>query len=265
MVMRMIADREFTDPEFLGRHVYGMTESQARDIIKIRTWDQFRDACRGLQGVDHLVIYTHGNPGSLIISNHDRPFSTLRDFLTGMPQINTISLEGCNVAQDPSNMGVLGRLFRARTVSAYNMYHMVETVSVTIPQGTNAQEMAPIRDGLRPYRPFFATSLEREEDLQNARGAWTGEAGQHEVYCEWFRIDRINASPTLGTFGRPPRGFHARHTAELVELSEIRGLPGARALPSYHFKRVVITMNDAPSRQAVPPTERRAPDPRPTR
>lgn len=258
MTLHMIADRDFPRAEELARYVYGMPRGNVRRrITRISTWTQFRNAARNLRGVDHLVIYTHGDAGSLILNGENKSFSLVRDFLSGMPQIAEISLEGCNVGRDPRNMAVLGRLFRARKVNAYNMYHVVNHVGIRIPRGMNRDGLAQVRGVLDDYRPFFATSLADGSDLQRAQNAWAGDPGRYRVFCEWFRREFDSTPPTLSAFGGAPRGYFTRASATQVTHQDNGNLPGPSDELMAPLRRVTVELPAAQPAQA--PARRQSP------
>lgn len=168
MALKMIADASFGDAQLLAQVVYGMAPAAVHKdgIIRVSNWEQLKQRLKELRGVDHLIMYFHSSSGSLIIGRHLKEFGTLPQFLGEMPQIDEISMEGCNAGDDPKELAALGRVFRAKKIHAFNYFHVTQVVRVQIRKNADTRVRISERAGVKEKLPFFARSQGSGADLQ---------------------------------------------------------------------------------------------------
>jgi len=248
--LKMIADHSFSEAIRFAQTVYGMHDAQRGGVIRVRDWNAFRRAARGLRNVDHLIIYLHAAPGEFIINGHHKSFGMLPEFLTSVPRIDTVSLEGCNAGGNPQALGRLGLLFQARRIHAFNYWHVVNTSRAMIPQGADRQAVRQAVASIANLRPFLARSQADGSDLQGGADFLDGRPGNYHLFYEWFRINNSAALPPAGMMGGRPRGYFRRQDATQQTLANSDALPGTSNAPTYQFRRVTINY---PVRQATAP------------
>ena len=182
MTTKVISDASFREAPLLAQKVYGLSAQNA--VIPVRDWTQFRNRLRRLSDVDKLVIYTHAGSGELILNGHHRSVGTLPEFLTQMPQIDEIFMEGCRFGADPAEMALFARIFRARKIHAYNQYHVSTVLRVNIPRGTvrESAQMREVHQRLRQMRPFFTKHLNNRADMQNAKHTLKKQPDNYQIF-----------------------------------------------------------------------------------
>ncbi|MFO1155695.1 MAG: hypothetical protein U1E43_02465 [Rhodospirillales bacterium] len=252
MALKMIADASFDDTQLLAKAVYGMAPAAVHKdgIIRVSSWEQLKQSLKSLRGVDHLIMYFHSTSGGLSIERHVKEFGTLPEFLGEMPQIDEISMEGCNAGDDPKALAALGRVFRAKKIHAFNYFHVTQVVAVQISK--NDRVGISERRGVKELLPFFARSQGSAADLQGIDKVLQGTPGTYKLLAEWFREVRDRTPPPPVKLGDlPPKGYKKRSDASERVLQDAPGLPGEDESPVQIFERITIELSAKPAAKQI--------------
>jgi hypothetical protein len=152
-----------------------------KDNIKIiKSWEELKILLRQYSKIDTLALETHGGPGELTIGEIHRldEAKVTQLFSTNMPEISELYLGGCNVGRNPVPLVAFGKLFFAKKIVAWSLFHNVQEVFIVIKERLrNTSEFKAIQD---MYRDYWVGGMPDASKLKRLG------RGKHLFLVEWF-------------------------------------------------------------------------------
>jgi hypothetical protein len=221
------ADFSAAMPLYAAFHLRGAASSSFRGL------DDLVAQLKEYATIERLVIFTHGadgmlgiaddeanlikmmfeDPGGVMVDQNTEPptvyltLENIASLFSGVaPRVTgSLEIDGCNVANWPSQMEVFRALFQAPAILGWNFYHLVNPKPLELTGNETADSIA---------------TMVKFSDVYLASGApdptsFAGQAGQFSTLYEWFR-DSLDSTPPGLTADR--KTFVPRDDADTLEL-----------------------------------------------
>lgn len=134
-----------------------------KSLLAVKSWSDLAKTILRYKKIGHLVLSFHSYGGGLMVGGNIRNLdegSVEKLFFRENNETNTlveiISFDGCNVAQKPSRLYNFAKWFRAKSVSGYTWFIVVQEFWIDIPKGSDE---ASIRKDLEQYRKYVISAL----------------------------------------------------------------------------------------------------------
>ena len=114
---------------------------------QIHSWEALAKEIGKYSGIRDLVLFFHGAGGQLTVGTEawEIDGARVRDLFVNQagsaPHVENITLLGCNVGRKPAAMVEFGGLFKAKTVTAYTWYVLINTAEFKIDKGTSEKDL----------------------------------------------------------------------------------------------------------------------------
>jgi hypothetical protein len=162
------------------KYAHLVWKTKKKNIIIIKSWKELKDLLQQYIRIDKLALETHGSPGELTIgeiNRLDEPKVT-KLFSRNMPKIRELYFGGCNVGRNPVPLVTFGKLFYAKTITAWSLFHTIQEVFVEIERRLKDEsEYKAIQD---MYRGYWVGGTPDASKLSKLR------RGRHRFLVEWF-------------------------------------------------------------------------------
>ena len=114
---------------------------------QIESWAALAKEVGKYSSIRELVLYFHGANGQLTVGGEASEIdgARVRDLFVNQagasPQVENITLLGCNVGRNPAAMVEFGSLFKAKAVIAYTWFLVINTAEFEIDKGTTEKDL----------------------------------------------------------------------------------------------------------------------------
>lgn len=145
----------------IAKGKYNITTDKS--IIAIESWEALAKKILSFSIIDHLVLSFHAYSGGMLIgvTAKDLDAKSVKQLFTNKKgvvptRIEKISIDGCNIAEQPARMATFAKWFDARQISGYTWSLVFQKIQIVFSKGSDESS---IKKQLAPYRKFVISDL----------------------------------------------------------------------------------------------------------